>query len=72
MWYSNFGFWTYRCNRLVGYLLFRAPEISAQPLCVEIKIPLGLHFNRNIVYLLKHIFKYPHMNESVAVDHCIR
>lgn len=70
--YSSFGLWTNPCSRLVRYLLVRAPGISAHPLCVEIKIPLGLHFNRNISCLLKHIFKYPCMNEHVAVKHYIR
>ena len=70
--YSSFGFWTNPCNRLVRYLLIRASEISAQPPCIKIKIPLGLHFNRSINYLLKHIFKYPRMNESVALKHYIR
>lgn len=49
MWYSSFGFWTNPCSRLVGYLLVRVPEISAQP---QIKIPFNWHFNRNISCIL--------------------
>lgn len=70
--YSSFGFWTHPCNKLVLYLLIRDPEISAQLLCIKIKIPIPLHFNRNNFYLLKYILKYPHMNESIAIKHYIR
>lgn len=72
MWYSSFVLWTNLCNRLVRYILIRVPRISAQLLCAEIKIPLGLYFNTNISYLLKHIFKYPCTNESVAMKCYIR
>lgn len=69
---QQFVFWTNLPNRLVRYILIRVPEISAQTVCIEIKIPSGLHCNRNISYLLNHIFKYPCVNETVGIKHCIR
>lgn len=70
--FGNLGFWTNPCKRLVGCLLVRAPEVSPQPLSIRMKIPLGLLFTRSISYLLKHIFKYLHANESLAVEYYIR